>query len=93
MTAILSWLLFGLLAGASRAWSSAAVNRSDVLATIAVGMVGALIGGLIGEVVFGEDDARFRWDLAPFLLAVGGAIVLLLALEALGGGGRRRWHR
>ena len=62
------------------------------LATIAVGMVGALIGGLIGEVVFGEDDSRFRWDLGPFLLAVAGAVVLLLALEALGSG-RRRWFR
>jgi hypothetical protein len=42
---------------------------------------------LIGEVVLG-DDTRFRWDLGPFLLAVAGAAVLLLALQALGG--RRR---
>ena len=93
MTAILSWLLFGLFAGALARLVVRGRQPIGCLATIAVGMVGALIGGLIGEVVFGEDDARFRWDLAPFLLAVGGAVVLLLALEALGGGGRRRWHR
>ena len=91
MGAILSWLLFGLLAGAL-ARVVVRGQRIGCLATIAVGMVGALIGGLIGEVVFGEDDARFRWDLAPFLLAVAGAVVLLLALEALGRGGRRRWR-
>jgi uncharacterized membrane protein YeaQ/YmgE (transglycosylase-associated protein family) len=90
--AILSWLLFGLLAGAVARLVVRGRQPIGCLATIAVGMVGALIGGLIGEVVFGEDDARFRWDLAPFLLAVAGAIVLLLALEALGGG-RRRWWR
>jgi uncharacterized membrane protein YeaQ/YmgE (transglycosylase-associated protein family) len=89
--AILSWLLFGLLAGAVARLVVRGRQPIGCLATIAVGMVGALIGGLIGEVVFGEDDARFRWDLAPFLLAVAGAIVLLLALEALGG--RRPWWR
>jgi uncharacterized membrane protein YeaQ/YmgE (transglycosylase-associated protein family) len=55
-----------------------------------VGVVGAVIGGVIGEYLLG-DDVRFGWDLEPFLLAVCGAIVLLLALRALGGR-RRRWY-
>jgi uncharacterized membrane protein YeaQ/YmgE (transglycosylase-associated protein family) len=91
--AILSWLLFGLLAGALARIVVRGRQPIGCLATIAVGMVGALIGGLIGEVVFGEDDARFRWDLGPFLLAVAGSIVLLLALEALGGRRRSWWRR
>ena len=36
------------------------------------------------------DEVRFRWDLGPFLLAVAGSVVLLLALEALRG--RRGWR-
>ena len=92
MGAILSWLLFGLLAGALARVVVPGRQPIGCLATIAVGMVGALIGGLIGEVVFGEDDTRFRWDLAPFLLAVAGSAVLLLALQALGSR-RGRWRR
>lgn len=85
---VLSWLLFGLLAGAVARLVVRGRQPIGCLATIAIGMVGALIGGLIGEVVLGDEDARFRWDLGPFLLAVLGAIVLLLALRAISG--RRR---
>jgi uncharacterized membrane protein YeaQ/YmgE (transglycosylase-associated protein family) len=91
MGAILSWILFGLLAGVVARLAVRGRQQIGCLATVAVGIVGALIGGLIGEVVF-DRETRFRWDLGPFLLAVAGAIVLLLALEALGGG-RRRWRR
>ena len=48
-----------------------------------------MIGGLLGEIVFG-DEVRFRWDLGPFLLAVAGSVILLLVLEAISG--RRRWR-
>jgi uncharacterized membrane protein YeaQ/YmgE (transglycosylase-associated protein family) len=86
---IISWLLFGLLAGAVARALVPGRHAIGCLGTIAVGMAGALIGGLIGEVVLGDDDTRFRWDLGPFLLAVLGAIVLLLALRALAA--RRRF--
>jgi uncharacterized membrane protein YeaQ/YmgE (transglycosylase-associated protein family) len=85
---IISWLLFGLLAGAVARLLVPGRQGIGCLGTIAVGMVGALIGGLIGEVVLG-DQVRFKWDLGPFLLAVLGAIVLLLALRAVAG--RRRF--
>jgi uncharacterized membrane protein YeaQ/YmgE (transglycosylase-associated protein family) len=85
---VLSWLLFGLLAGAVARIFVPGRQGFGCIGTLAVGMVGALIGGLIGEVVLG-DEVRFRWDLGPFLLAVIGAVVLLLALRALGE--RRRW--
>ena len=91
MGAILSWLLFGLLAGAVARVIVRGRQQIGCLATIAVGMVGALIGGLIGEVVFDEGDSGFRWDLGPFLLAVGGAIGLLLLLEWMGSRRRSRW--
>ncbi|MBA2568235.1 MAG: GlsB/YeaQ/YmgE family stress response membrane protein [Actinobacteria bacterium] len=84
---ILSWILFGLVAGAVARLVVPGRQSLGCLATLAVGIVGALIGGLIGEVVLGEE-VRFRWDLGPFLLAVAGSVILLLALEALSG--RRR---
>ena len=81
---LLSWALFGLLAGAVARLVVPGGQRIGCLSTIAVGLVGALIGGLIGEVVLGTET-RFRWDLGPFLLAVAGSVVLLLALAALRG--------
>jgi uncharacterized membrane protein YeaQ/YmgE (transglycosylase-associated protein family) len=84
---LLSWILFGLIAGAVARLVVPGRQAIGCLGTMAVGIVGALIGGLIGEVVLG-NDVRFRWDLGPFVLAVAGSVVLLLALEALSG--RRR---
>jgi uncharacterized membrane protein YeaQ/YmgE (transglycosylase-associated protein family) len=86
---IVSWALFGLLAGLVARAVTPGRQKIGCLPTLAVGLVGALLGGLIGNVVLGHK-VHFGWDLGPFLLAVLGAVVLLLALEALGGR-RRRW--
>jgi uncharacterized membrane protein YeaQ/YmgE (transglycosylase-associated protein family) len=80
----LSWILFGLLAGAVARAVVPGKHRIGCLPTIAVGIVGALIGGLIGQVVLGHK-VHFGFDLGAFALAVVGAIVLLLALEAMSG--------
>jgi uncharacterized membrane protein YeaQ/YmgE (transglycosylase-associated protein family) len=88
--ALLSFLLFGLLAGFVARVVTPGRQSIGCLPTIAVGVVGALIGGLIGDVVLGHR-VRFGWHLGPFLLAVAGAVVLLLALQALRG--PRRFRR
>lgn len=86
---IVSWLLFGLLAGLVARAVTPGRQAIGCLPTLAVGLVGALLGGVIGQVVLGHE-VRFGWHLGPFLLAVVGAVVLLLALQALAGRGRRR---
>ena len=87
---IIAWIFFGLIAGAVARMIVPGPHRIGCLATIAVGIVGALIGGLIGNVVLGHK-VHFGWHLGPFVLAVVGSIVLLLALEAISGGrGRGR---
>jgi uncharacterized membrane protein YeaQ/YmgE (transglycosylase-associated protein family) len=85
---IVSWLAFGLLAGFVAPALTPGRHKIGCLPTLAVGLVGALLGGLIGNVVLGHR-VHFGWDLGPFLLAVVGAVVLLLALEALAGRRRR----
>jgi uncharacterized membrane protein YeaQ/YmgE (transglycosylase-associated protein family) len=80
---IVSWILFGLLAGAVARLLVSGTGGIGCLGTIVVGIVGALIGGLIGDVVLG-DDVRFGWNLGPFLLSVAGAVAFLLVLRALG---------
>jgi uncharacterized membrane protein YeaQ/YmgE (transglycosylase-associated protein family) len=85
---ILSWILFGLLAGAVARLIVPGRQSIGCLATLAIGVIGAFVGGLIGEVIFGHK-VHFGWDLGPFLLAVAGAVLLLLALDTIAGRRRR----
>jgi uncharacterized membrane protein YeaQ/YmgE (transglycosylase-associated protein family) len=87
---ILSFLLFGLVAGLVARAVTPGRQAIGCLPTLAVGVVGAFLGGLIGDVVLGHK-IRFGWHLGPFLLAMVGAVVLLLLLESLAG--RRRFRR
>jgi uncharacterized membrane protein YeaQ/YmgE (transglycosylase-associated protein family) len=87
---LLSWILFGLVAGAVARMAVPGRQASGCIATLAVGLAGALIGGFVGEIAF-DQEIEFGWDLGPFLLAVGGAIALLLLLDALSSRRRRRW--
>lgn len=85
----LSWILFGLIAGAVARMVIPGQQALGCLGTLAVGLVGALIGGFLGGLIF-DQDIEFGWDLGPFLLAVGGAIALLL-LFRLTASRTRRW--
>jgi uncharacterized membrane protein YeaQ/YmgE (transglycosylase-associated protein family) len=84
---IVSWIVFGLLAGALARLLVPGTGGIGCLGTLAVGILGALLGGFIGEQLFGHE-VNFGWDLGPFLLAVLGAVICLLVLRAIGS--RRR---
>jgi uncharacterized membrane protein YeaQ/YmgE (transglycosylase-associated protein family) len=88
---ILSWILFGFLAGLVARMIVPGKHQLGCLTTILVGVLGAFIGGLIGDVVL-DHKVHFQWGWGPFFLAVAGATLLLLVLEAIAGGlsGRRR---
>jgi uncharacterized membrane protein YeaQ/YmgE (transglycosylase-associated protein family) len=84
---IVSYLVFGLIAGFVARAVTPGRQAIGCLPTIAVGIIGSLIGGLVGDFALGHR-VRAAWHLGPFLLAVAGGVVLLLALQALAG--RRR---
>jgi uncharacterized membrane protein YeaQ/YmgE (transglycosylase-associated protein family) len=87
---IVSFLFFGLLAGLVARLATPGRQAIGCLPTLALGIVGAFLGGLIGDEVLGHK-VRFGWHLGPFLLSVAGAVIVLLALEALAG--KRRLRR
>lgn len=93
---LLAWAFVGLVAGAI-AQRVVDVDRRGCLGTIAVGVVGAFIGGGLYRAVRGDDVEVFdEIDLLSVLVATLGAIALLLVLEAIdgrGGSGRRRRRR
>jgi uncharacterized membrane protein YeaQ/YmgE (transglycosylase-associated protein family) len=79
---IFGWIFFGLLAGLVARALTPGRHSIGCFGTLAVGVIGALLGGVLGEAVFNEK-IHFGWDLKPFLFAVAGSIVLLLGLNAL----------
>jgi len=75
---ILAWIVLGGLAG----WIASMIagnNKSQgVLGNICIGIVGAFIGGFIVDVLGGKGITGFNlWSL---LVAVGGAVLLLVIL-------------
>jgi uncharacterized membrane protein YeaQ/YmgE (transglycosylase-associated protein family) len=79
---ILGWILVGLIAGALAGWITGAPQRG-CLATMAVGIVGALIGGGLWRLATGDDSSLNEFDLGSIGVAVLGSVVLVLVLEAL----------
>ncbi|HEX6166500.1 MAG TPA: GlsB/YeaQ/YmgE family stress response membrane protein [Acidimicrobiales bacterium] len=85
---ILAWLVVGFVAGALARWVTGSRKRG-CLATIAVGIVGAFIGGAVYRLATGEESSAFDdFDLGSVLVAVLGAVLLLLVLDTLDRGPR-----
>ncbi|HSM36048.1 MAG TPA: GlsB/YeaQ/YmgE family stress response membrane protein [Longimicrobiales bacterium] len=73
---ILSWLVFGLIAGGLAKLIMPGKDPGGCLVTILIGIVGAVIGGFIGTTLGYGGITGF--NLGSMLLAVVGAIILLL---------------
>ena len=84
---ILSWILFGLLAGAIAKGLHRGKDPGGWIVTIIIGILGAFIGGAIGQWVLGWDD-NTGWNFRSFFLAVIGAILLLWAYRKFSGNRR-----
>lgn len=73
---ILSWILFGLLAGAIAKAIHPGKDPGGWIITILIGIAGAFTGGAIGHYLLGwEHEAG--WNLRSFLIAIAGAILVL----------------
>ncbi|MFZ5830959.1 MAG: GlsB/YeaQ/YmgE family stress response membrane protein [Planctomycetota bacterium] len=79
---VLLWCLFGLIAGAIAQFvmpgkdPGQSASPTGFLITIALGVLGALVGGFLSSNLFGWDVTGF--NLASFAVAVGGALLLLV---------------
>ncbi|MBP6470640.1 MAG: GlsB/YeaQ/YmgE family stress response membrane protein [Chloroflexi bacterium] len=83
---IFSWIIFGALAGWVASMVMGRNNQMGCLANIAVGIIGAVVGGWIMS-FFGKGGVT-GFDLVSFVVAVIGAVVFLGILNLLTG--RRR---
>ncbi len=83
---ILSWIIFGLIAGAVAKLLMPGRDPGGFIWTIIIGIVGAFIGGFIASLLgFAEMEQGF--NLRSFIFAVVGSIVLLLIYRMVKGKG------
>jgi uncharacterized membrane protein YeaQ/YmgE (transglycosylase-associated protein family) len=88
---IIAWTLTGLIAGFLARWI-VRDERAGCLYTIAIGLLGALVGGGLMQLI--DDRPLDEFSFRTVVVAALGAILLLLVLQAIAGLGprtRRRW--
>ena len=76
------FLLLGLIAGAIAKAILPGRQGGGWIATLVLGVIGALLGGFFGSVIFGVDLNEF-FSISTWLLAIGGSIIVLLIYGAL----------
>ncbi len=73
---ILSWIVFGLIAGAIAKLLMPGKDPGGFFITIALGVAGALVGGFIATALgFGQVDG---FNIGSLFIAILGAVILLI---------------
>ncbi|HEU4491800.1 MAG TPA: GlsB/YeaQ/YmgE family stress response membrane protein [Jiangellales bacterium] len=75
---IIGWIVLGLLAGAIAKLIMPGKDPGGIIITMLVGIVGALLGGFLASVLFDINVNDEFFDLATWISAIAGALILLL---------------
>jgi uncharacterized membrane protein YeaQ/YmgE (transglycosylase-associated protein family) len=91
---ILAWILVGLIGGVIAKMivpgdDPGGAGPIGIVITIVLGIVGALLGGFLA-VALGIGNGVDDFDLGTILLAVVGAVLILVAYKAVAGRGGLR---
>jgi len=79
-----AFLLLGLIAGAIAKAILPGRQAGGWFVTLLLGVVGALLGGWLGSVLFNRPLEEF-WSIQTWLLAIAGSIIVLLIYGAVTG--------
>jgi uncharacterized membrane protein YeaQ/YmgE (transglycosylase-associated protein family) len=78
---LLSWIIVGIIAG----WLVGLVMKAGtpgVLGDMLLGVLGALVGGLLAGALFGISDPIGRVDLTTLISALPGAMLIVAVVRA-----------
>lgn len=78
---VLSWIVFGLIVGIVAHFLDPRDARGGVVGTVILGILGALVGGFLANLVLGISIRGF--DFESFVVAVLGALLLLFIQRAV----------
>ena len=82
---IIGWIILGLLVGAIAKLILPGDDPGGLIVTTLIGIAGALVGGFIASALdIGDLDEFF--DIGTWLIAIGGALLLLVIYRAFTGG-------
>jgi uncharacterized membrane protein YeaQ/YmgE (transglycosylase-associated protein family) len=73
---IITWIIFGLIAGAIAKFLMPGKDPGGWIVTIVLGIAGAVVGGWIGSALWGSAGVT-GFNFRSFLLAIFGSIILL----------------
>jgi uncharacterized membrane protein YeaQ/YmgE (transglycosylase-associated protein family) len=80
---ILSWIIFGLIAGAVAKLLLPGSDPGGCLLTVLIGIAGAVVGGFVGtQLGYGTVTG---FDLRSFMIAILGSLILLVFYRAIAG--------
>ena len=74
---ILSWIVFGLIAGIIAKLLMPGRDPGGCVITMLLGVAGAFVGGFLYRLVTGTEVLYFGFDLKSLAIAVVGAVVVL----------------
>jgi uncharacterized membrane protein YeaQ/YmgE (transglycosylase-associated protein family) len=74
---IIGWIVLGLIAGAIAKAILPGRQGGGWIATLVLGVIGALLGGFIGSAIFGVGLEEF-WSIQTWLVAIAGSILALV---------------
>ncbi len=80
---ILGWIIIGLLAGAIAGAFVPGRQRYGCLGTMAIGIIGGLVGGFLWVNVLDQNEAS-GW-LGALVIATLGSMLVILVLRAMSG--------
>ncbi len=87
---IIAWIVLGLIAGALAKLILPGDDPGGIIVTMIIGIVGAILGGFLAGALFNVDVNEEFFDLATWVSAIVGAIILLLIYRLVVGRGRTR---
>jgi uncharacterized membrane protein YeaQ/YmgE (transglycosylase-associated protein family) len=81
---IITLLIVGLIAGAVARLLVPGRQEMSILTTIAIGVVGSFVGGLLGYLIFHKDSSDGFFQPSGLIGSIIGAIIVLLIWMNLG---------
>lgn len=74
---IIGWIILGLIAGAIAKAIMPGRQGGGWIATLVLGVVGALLGGFLSSLIFGSSSLTGFFHIGTWITAIVGALIVL----------------